>query len=416
MQVISKFPLLQVIYVETESEKDLVVLNPKWLSSDVLGELLSHERITHTRPTGCFSRDDFQIMFPETESQDLLPLLEALDVCVQCDIDGDIEYEFPCFNFVETLSGLWERDDRRMHNAVYGGVRFECPSAMKKQLLHMFPRIQVQLRRDVLQDTAAPDSDLYQWYHGSKYCSGSMEALVTLEQNDQVIDVKCRGPPDHRATLCYFLEELCELVEDVLDDSCPGIGVLRNPLSVVQLRDHIKDVHAYNRREVLNAQIKNTTSLMFSADQSEELVDLLAFGTQDVMDTWTLGVDLHISHLPMTARRKLSELLDPTDPMGRDWCMLAVTIGLSEQLPQLDHENSQTLRSRTDRTLERWARRREATVRALVTKLREFGRTDAADALLHTAPCCRFPDKQQQQQEVNGDNTLASASASSVSR
>ena len=367
-------------------EARMVILTPKWLSSDILGYLLACRCTSQSRPmSGCFSLDMLQVMFPETDIKNVLLLLEALDVCSPCTTDGKT-YGFPCLNFVTTPSIQDE-----MHNAVHGGIRFECPADMKKQLVHVFPHIQVQLQMKV---TTAPNSDLYQWYHGSKYCSGSMEALVTVEQNDQVIEVKCRGPPDHRTDLCYFLEELCELIEGVFGDHCPGISVLRNPLSVVQLRDHTKDVYAYNHREVLNARIGNITSLMCSTGQSEELIDLLAFGSQDVMDSWGLGLDLPIEKLSLAARCKLSQLLDPDHQLGLDWRILTVALGMQSLLEEW--EGLETSHSVTAHLLKFWSRRPEnlKKVRTLIETLNKMDRSDASDALLDTIPCTLIPPKE----------------------
>ena len=41
----------------------------------------------------------------------------------QCDVDGDVEYEFPCYNYTEALEGLWSPEDARYREGgIYGGV------------------------------------------------------------------------------------------------------------------------------------------------------------------------------------------------------------------------------------------------------------------------------------------------------
>ena len=72
-----------------------------------------------------------------------LQVLEALEVCTQCEVEGDVEFEFPCLNFIETLSGLWQKDDERYSDAVYGGVRLHTSFQSGAQLKYLFPRIQV---------------------------------------------------------------------------------------------------------------------------------------------------------------------------------------------------------------------------------------------------------------------------------
>lgn len=94
-------------------------------------------------------------------------------------------------------------------------------------------------------------------------------------------------------------------------------------------------------------------------------------------------MDLDISHLTIHTQRLLSLLLDPPDPMGRDWCLLAVTLGLSDFLPALDGQETQQV-SQTQRVLAEWARRTSTQVRNLVAHLKDFNRIDAVEAILRT--------------------------------
>ena len=66
-----------------------------------------------------------------------------------------------------------------------------------------------------------------------------------------------------------------------------------------------------------------------------------------------LGIDMCVEQLSITTRRQLAELLDPSDAMGRDWSILAVRLGLTEQLPDVDLSGAQL--SRTDQVLAEWA-------------------------------------------------------------
>lgn len=49
---------------------------------------------------------------------------DLLGVSSQCQSDGVIEYEFPCYNFLETpnMAEMWKRDEPGFEDAVYGGV------------------------------------------------------------------------------------------------------------------------------------------------------------------------------------------------------------------------------------------------------------------------------------------------------
>ena len=399
------------MYVETNEEiDDLVVLSPRWLCGNVIGHLLSHEVTTTCRPTGCFVAEDFQMLFPDCEAEDLLMLLEALEVSTRCDLDGDVEYELPCLNFVETLSGLWDREDLRLsEDTIYGGVRLIAPRGARNQLMHLFPRIQVRLRRDFLLDRNNPENDLYQWYHGSKYCQGSLEVLLTLEQEEQAIELKCRGPSNLAYSLYNFSESICEVVFNVVEDSCPSITLERHLLSARQLAEHRCPTHAYIPKDVLYAQRSGHDVVSFNAGTgtvSESIIDLVAYGSEEIFASLKSGLALHVSNLPLNARRQLCSMLDPTDPLGRDWCLLAISLGLSEELPTLDSKDNPKF-SKTDKVLALWSRDPNAIINVLIDKLLELGRNDAVDMLLSSALMFRYfqPEEESSRLQMNSEPT-----------
>ena len=226
----------------------MIVLNPKWLCSDIIGNLISHEKIVQSRITGCFTVHEFQIMYPETDAVDLLNVLEALEVCTHCDNDDEIEYEFPCLNFEETLNFFWQRDLKHFGNAIYGGVRLKSYES-SGQLKHVLTRIQAHLKRNIVQENDDLDSDLYQWHHGSKYCSGKRECMVSMDRHNQYIEIKVRGPPESRTTLFYFLEDFVDTTEQVLTHVCPGLCLEKHVLSATHLKDHSKSPHVYSCKD-----------------------------------------------------------------------------------------------------------------------------------------------------------------------
>ena len=349
-----------------------------------------------------------------------MQVLEALEVCTKCENDGEVEYEFPCLNFVERLHGLWEKDIKRYPNAVYGGLRIQCPRAVPSQMSFLFPRIQTALRRHMINEHNSPDNDLYQWHHGSKYCSGYLESFLTLEQDDMVIEVKARGPQDMRTNLFYFFEEVCQVITQVMDDSCPGLDYERHILSPTHLKAHAESPHSYAPSTLLRAQLNGETSLKLEDSADELFTDVVTFGSDEIKEFLCLGIDLHVSHLSLHTRRHISTLLDPPDPMGRDWCLLAVSLGLTETLPSLDDASKKRMDSRTDRSLEEWSRDSKATILTLIGKLRELGRDDAIDLVLQNSPTYKvFPDQDASREESptgavapshSSNNTLSSVS------
>lgn len=64
------------------------------------------------------------------------------------------------------------------------------------------------------------DSDLFQWYHGSKFCTGILESMVTLEEDEdlsQCVEVKVRGPKESSQDCFYFMDEIMRYLQDVFE-------------------------------------------------------------------------------------------------------------------------------------------------------------------------------------------------------
>ncbi|XP_067131292.1 death-associated protein kinase 1-like isoform X1 [Centruroides vittatus] len=409
----------EVLYLKSDNQ-DIVVLNPRWLCVDIIGHLLSLEHLEQARVTGSYTVDDVQLLFPDTDSLDLLQVLEALQLCTQCDNDGDIEYEFPCFNMVETLEGLWDKNDARYTNGVYGGVHICCQPNVKHMLPCVFQRLQVQLRRSA-HEQPDPEIDLYQWHHGSKFCSGSLEGLITLRENE-IIEIKVRGPSNMNTESFYFMEDLMSIIDQILNDMCPGLLVEKNILSAAQLKHHIPRVASYSSsvlmRAILNDKLAATVQNVNSSEE-EHILDLLCFGTSDLIQpqgihnngSLVLAPDLHVSHLSLLTKQQLCSLLDPADPMGRDWCMLGVLLGMTDKLPRLDPGDDPAFSS-TTRILEEWAKDPASTIGLLLTKLEELGRKDAVDVILRTVPLMKvFPIEE----EIPTDEGVGVSSGSHTS-
>ncbi|XP_033750474.1 death-associated protein kinase 1-like isoform X3 [Pecten maximus] len=412
----------EIVYLECDTSQDLVILHPKWLSEDIIGNLISQEKIIQSRITGCFTVDDFQLMYPETDALDLLQVLEALEVCTQCDNEGEIEYEFPCLNFIETLNGLWQKDSKRFGSAVYGGVRIQTDPELGGQLKHIFARIQVSLRHNVLQESEDPDAELYQWHHGSKYCCGEMEGILGMDRHEQHLEIKVRGPADRQTQLFYFLEDFMHVVEQTALSVCPGLCLERHLSSCLNLKNHSKTVHAFSPLHIMRAQRNKSNCVQLPDGRTEDLADLMFLGSLEVVQNVTLGIDLPISHLTVHTRRILSNMLDPPEPMGRDWCLLAVTLGLQNLLPGLDNSSTpvSSSESKTDRVLLEWSKEApQCTIGQLVSKLLEFNREDVVEMVLRTSPLFKvmmYEDHSTDDSTIPPPTTASTNTLSNLSR
>ncbi|CAJ0923262.1 unnamed protein product, partial [Mesorhabditis belari] len=387
-QLIQQLQLIgEVVYLRDETaELDYVVLNPEWLGTHVIGQLLSAEFLSRCRITGCYSLAHFAPIFPEiTEPADLLHILDTLQLCAPLDSEDDNTFEFPAFILLEPPKDVWMKDKPTY---VYGGVRVLPMRGMERSLQSTFPRIQVALRRSMHDFQDPMDADLVQWAGCSKMSSGQMEALIRL--HGDAVEICVRGPSE-RATSCfYFLEDVVNLVEQTASEVAPGIGLERHFLSPKHLADHVSSPASFPPESMMAMQQAESLRVKGTHDLDELFTDVVCFGSREVARLLTLGIDVGVADLQLTSRCELAALLDPPDAMGRDWSILAVKLNLTDQVPEVD-STGQSL-SRTDQLLAEWAIQHpeQASVGKLCTILAELGRQDARDALYRTVPLYLF--------------------------
>lgn len=70
--------------------------------------------------------------------------------------------------------------------------------------------------------------------------------------------------------------------------------------------------------------------------------------------------------MPRNGLETLAQLLDPKDPYGKDWCLLAVKLDLSERVATLDNDCTM---SRTLALIKIWCKSKNATVGILTVNL-----------------------------------------------
>jgi len=64
------------------------VINPRWLGSDVIGELLSYDLLVNSPTDGQFAIDQLRQMIPKTEPVDVVLMLDSLELCVTSQRNG----------------------------------------------------------------------------------------------------------------------------------------------------------------------------------------------------------------------------------------------------------------------------------------------------------------------------------------
>lgn len=373
-----------MICIEKLNDDDLVVLNPSWLGSTLIGSLFSFDQLKLYEPNGRFCSDILHKLHPGLKPDKLVSLLEMLELCTKCKEDAKDEIEFPCLCTISDVSDMYTMFKQNRSDYVHGGVRIVAPRGLANQLIHVFPKVQVRLRQHRrLASTNRDAISLYSFQHCSLYIQGNLRVLVMMTADSQAIDVRSCGPCGERLALYYFKEEVTDIVYSVLNDCCPGLRLEHHLLSCVELKSTFGMVHAYCPKDIHEAQMcSNVTVLLPGKDRiNEQICDLVGFGSTEIFSQLVSGTRLHIAHLTLEARRGLSQVVDPPDATGRDWCLLAVSLGLAGELPKLEEAESPT-----DACIRLWSRNQDATASVLIEKLRGLGRQDAVDALFSCLP------------------------------
>ncbi|XP_071952738.1 death-associated protein kinase 1-like [Antedon mediterranea] len=396
----------EVHHFKNDLLHDLMLIEPRWMTSIVLGQLLSFE--FSDQPYGLYSVHYMQSMFPQAEVTDIIQLLEAMDICVH----GAV-CEFPSLLYTKRPPLIWEKQgDSCM---VYGGTRLQLSDSGCVLPIGAFAEIQVALRRNFHQDVDDPETELILWRHGAKCSTASMEALLSLTNEGQSVEIVVRGLEDAQQGCFVFMEDLVHLVEQVFAELYPGLLLNRDIISAAQLKEHHRCLMVYEGKKIYKTLQEHQISMYNEVtDTNEEFLDLLFFGSTEVDANIVPGPHLHVSQLHPYTLRQLSMLLDPPDPMGKDWCLLAVTIGLVEKIPDLDTTNRPFSKDESDsptvRTLMEWGADPENTIGKLIEHLRDLVREDAARVILETAPLFRFVPESQITEEAQRTSTTSSCS------
>ncbi|KAK0181199.1 hypothetical protein PV327_003502 [Microctonus hyperodae] len=366
-------------------QDNLIVLNPEWLWRDVIGWQLSPEQRGRLgcRTTGVYTLEDFQARCPCPANQ-ALQVLQVTNFCIPCDVDDDeVEYEIPCLNLIERLRGLWEPWKQCSTTSPHAGLRLFPSEAPLYHLIPIFPHLQAQLRR-ITQTWDPRDSDLYQWWRGSKLCIGPCESIITLEEDDQgYIEIRVRGPRGASSQCFALLSVIFDAIDTTVEIVAPALLLERHWLSPSQLRDYDEVLHTWEPAPLLSALIeKNFEEARFKNPfngRQESVWDIVGCGTT-LTENCIPGPRQPVKYIKSAVQRRLAQMLDPPDPHGQDWCLLAVRLGLGDRVANLDS----TIDSPTLRLLA--CAGTGCTIGSLVKQLRALGRDDAVHLLLSHTP------------------------------
>uniref|UniRef100_UPI003AAFA021 death-associated protein kinase 1 n=1 Tax=Centroberyx gerrardi TaxID=166262 RepID=UPI003AAFA021 len=401
----------EINIMQSETVQDVVLLEPRWLCSNILAKLLSVETpkaIHHYR--GRYRLEEVQALAPENDVDELLQVLDAMDVCAR-DLTNPSMVDVPALIKTNGLHRSWTEEEEEEETLLYGGVRLVPAEHLTPFPCGLFHKLQVNLCRWSHQQKPEEeggeeiDGDIRLWTNGAKVSQAGTEAMILLVNHGQGVEIQVRGHDSERAKCYTLLDTICSITENLLASTLPGLLTAKYYLSPQQLREHHAPIMIYQPKDFFRAQVQRESSLTNTmGGYRESFSSILAFGCAEVYQQGTLGTDIHISDVCLLARRKLCRMLDPPDALGKDWCLLAMNLGLTDLVAKHsvgtpngtaeldsgpDAERASLQPSPTAALLQEWSGRADSTVGVLMAKLRELGRRDAADFLLKASPVFR---------------------------
>ena len=374
-----------MVFIQEHPLCNIVVLDPNWLGSQIFGPLLSPKNSLVPHPlqtvTGQISLQDLCNVFPHWDVTSVAHLLQHFNLC----LPRHGGYEFPALIKAQALFGLWERDQLFQ---VYAGVRIVCRTPADIITPGLFPRLQLLVRN---QFSDAGSYELSLWNGGLKCCRDNMvEACVRHLEPSRCIEILVRCSESSRGECASLLHHFYTQVTEVLCQANPRTEVSRYILSARQLCEHRQDPAVYSAVEVFEAERSGGVARSSTGRVQEHVGDLVCCGCPGLLMAAVSTPHAAYRDTPLHARMQLSALLDPPDPMGRNWCLLALQLGITEEVPAIDTARDQG--SPTDKLLTAWGRSSSSTVAVLVDALLGIGRADAAEALIEGTSPFRTPN------------------------
>ena len=324
--------------------------------------------------TGQLPLSDIQHVYQEWDSLSIARLFEYFEFCT-CKEEENPVYEFPCLMKMQPLFGLWEKDPNYI---IYAGLLVKCKGVTDILSPGLFPRIQVQMRKSFADDL--DDQELTLWSDGLKCCRGEVEVLVQHMEQNKTITIFARGM-EQAGHECYALmQQIYKIVMHTVQTTNPGTCIVTNLLSPKQLREHVKSPTAFSALQIFDAEREGGTVRHPSSGLEESIIDVVCCGCEDLLITVCSAPHSTWKDVSLQARAQVCRMLDPPDRFGRDWCLLALQLGLTEEVPAIDQSDDGL--SSTDKLLCLCERLFSGTIVTVIDALRAIGRDDVAQVII----------------------------------
>ena len=279
---------------------------------------------------------------------------------------------------MQPLFGLWEKDRSFV---VYAGIRLMCSSETDIFSPGCFPQVALSARRVFFDDI--DDQELTLWSDGFKCCRGEVEIQVKQVTLHKTIEILVRGTQDARLECYGLLQQFYAITVDTIRNTNPGTQFTSSVLSPKLLQEH-RDPISYSAEQIFEAErgdgILHHPHNQMPRGFEESILNVICCGCQDQLIVAKSAPFTSVSNLPLQTRIELSRLLDPPHPFGRDWCLLALQLEMTDEVQQI-HE-AKDHNSPTNRLLTTWEKSVNSTVVTVIDALRSIGREDAAKVII----------------------------------
>lgn len=371
--------LVQVVYIREGPLCNIVVLDPMWLGLRIFGPALSPENSIVPQlksVTGYINLSTLQHVYPELEPASIVNLFEHFEFCAAVD-ENRYNFLFPGLIKMEEIHGLWERTS---DFSVYAGIQLVCLRGCDIFTPSVFPRIQICARKSFPNDI--DDQELTLWRGGLKCCRGEVEVLLRYPDPGHTIEIMVRGAEDTRLECYTVLQQFYTIAAEIVRTVNPGTAFNSEVISSKRLREHMP-VLSYTPMEVFEAE-RGDGILRHPKmpDAEENILDVICCGCEELLIATQSAPYTPFTAIPIHTRKELSRLLDPPDPLGRDWCLLALNLQFTDEVPQIEKKSAAEHLSPTDCLLREWSKSVQSTVVAIVDALRAINREDAASTLI----------------------------------
>ncbi|XP_035772253.1 death-associated protein kinase 1 [Neolamprologus brichardi] len=290
----------EINIMQSETVQDVVLLEPRWLCSSILGKLLSVETpkaIHHYR--GRYRLEEVQALAPESDVDELLQILDAMDVCAR-DVTNPTMVDVPALIKTNGLHRSWTEEEEE-DSLLYGGVRIVPAEHLTPFPCGLFHKLQVNLCRWSHQQKPEEDGaddndgDIHLWTNGAKVSQAGVEAMILLVNHGQGVEIQIRGHGSERAKCYTLLDTLCSITENLLASTLPGQLTAKYYLSPQQLREHHAPIMVYQPKDFFRAQVQRENSLTNTmGGYRESFGSILAFGCAEIYH-FGLQLDFKVS-------------------------------------------------------------------------------------------------------------------------